>query len=85
MRSVAKPGTISRTVRRATSPSTTPSDVQTTGPQGTTGGRAAPNRKPGAARQPLKMAPHTYLWILIGVELFLTGAFRKFFRRFHGG
>lgn len=85
MRSVAQPGSISRSVRRATKPATTPSDVQSTGPQGTTGGTASPRRKPGAARQSLKMGQHVYLWILVGVELTLTGAFRKYFRKFHGG
>lgn len=44
-----------------------------------------PSRKPGTARQPIKLGPSIYLWILVGVELVLIGGLRKFFRRFHGG
>lgn len=84
MRAVAKAGTVSRSVRRATQPATPPSDVQTTGPQGTTGGRAAPIRKQ-AARQQLRMGQHIYLWILVAIELVITGIARRYFRQFHGG
>lgn len=82
MRPVAQPGAISRSFNRATQPSGTPSNVQTTGPQGTPGGKA---RKVGAARQPLRIGHEKYLWILVGIELVITGAFRKYFRQFHGG
>lgn len=85
MRQVAKPGAISRSVRRATKPATAPSDVQSTGPQGTTGGKASAVRKQGASRNSLRVGPNVYLWILVGVELVLTGGLRKYFRRFHGG
>lgn len=85
MRPIAQPGTISRSVRRATKPSGQPSTVQSTGPQGTTGGRAAPIRKQGAGRSPVKLGPHIYLWILVAVEVALTGGLRKYFRKFHGG
>lgn len=85
MRPVATPGSVSRSVRRATQPATPPSNVQSTGPQGTPGGKPRTIRKQGAARQPIKMGPNVYLWILVGIELFLTGAFRRYFRRFHGG
>lgn len=85
MRPVAKPGTISRSFQRATKPSGSPSNVQTTGPQGTTGGTAGPTRRPGAGRQPLRVGQEKYLWVLVFVELAITGALRKYFRRFHGG
>lgn len=85
MRAVAKPGVVSRSFNRATKPSGSPSNVQSTGPQGTTGGTAAPiNRRPGG-RQPLRVGQEKYLWILVFVELSLTGALRKYFRSFHGG
>lgn len=83
MRSIAKPGTISRSFNRATKPSGSPSNVQTTGPQGTPGGTAA--RKPGTGRQPFRVGHEKYLWALVFTELALTGALRKYFRRFHGG
>ncbi len=84
MRAVAKPGTISRSFNRATKPSGSPSNVQTTGPQGTTGGTATPIRKRGG-RQPLRVGQEKYLWGLVLIELALTGALRKYFRQFHGG
>lgn len=85
MRPVAKPGTISRSVRRATKPSGSPSTMQSTGPQGTTGGTAAPTRRPGAGRQPLRVGQEKYLWALVFVELAITGVLRKYFRKVHGG
>jgi hypothetical protein len=85
MRAVAKPGTISRSFSRATKPSGNPSNVQTTGPQGTTGGKATPGRKPGATRGTMRVGQEKYLWGLVFAELVLTGALRKYFRSFHGG
>lgn len=91
MRPVAKARTSARRQpgRRATQPSGTPSDVRTTGPQGTPGGTARmptmPRRKPGVARQPLKIGQEKYLWILVFIEVAAIGGFRKYFRRFHGG
>lgn len=86
MRPVATPGTISRSVRRATSPSTPPSNVQSAGPQGTPGGKAPKfNRKPGSSKQPLKVGQEVYLWILVIVEVAMVGGFRRYFRRVHGG
>lgn len=83
-----------RTLRsmRATQPSTPPSNVRTTGPQGTTGGRAAPVMGRGARRSKRGMRPgkitigqEKYLWILVLIEVALIGGFRKYFRRYHGG
>lgn len=44
-----------------------------------------PVRKPGAARQPIKIGQEKYLWILVAIEVMLVGGLRKFFRRVHGG
>lgn len=33
----------------------------------------------------VKLDQTTYLWILVAVEVALTGGFRKYFRRHHGG
>lgn len=85
MRAVAKPGTISRSFNRATKPSGSPSNVQSAGPQGTTGGTASPVRKPGAGGRSLRIGQEKYLWILVIIELAITGTLRKYFRRFHGG
>jgi hypothetical protein len=59
--------------------------VRTTGPQGTPGGIGTPRRKPGVAGKMYTPGMEVYLWIVVFVELFLTGALRRYFRRFHGG
>lgn len=86
MRAVAKQQRRSwRQSLRATQPSTPASPLRSTGPQGTTGGKAMPPRKPGTAGKQMRMGTEVYLWVLVAVEIALTGGFRKLFRRFHGG
>jgi hypothetical protein len=70
---------------RATQPSTPPSNVRSTGAQGTPGGVRAPSRKPGAGKKSTAFGVEIYLWILVGIEVALMGALRKYFRRHHGG
>lgn len=48
---------------------------------GTLGGRAT--GRPG--RPQLTLGDEKYLWILVILEVLLTGALRKQFRRHHGG
>lgn len=67
---------------RATQPSTPPSNVRSSGPQGTPGGL---RRKPGVRGGKFTPGQEVYLWILVLIEVTLMGGFRKFFRRYHGG
>jgi len=79
---VPQPKTYTRSAR-ATQPSTPPSNIHSTGPQGTPGGKA---RKPGVAgRRSLKMGTYVYLWILVAIEMAIIVGLRKYFRRRHGG
>ena len=53
-------------------------------PQGTMGGIApAGGSRPGT--RPLMPGDEVYLWVLVIVEVLVTGALRKKFRRHHGG
>ena len=70
---------------RATQPSTPPSNVRTTGPQGTLGGTAHAAPRKRATGPTLKLGTEVYLWILVAIEVMLVGGLRKFFRQVHGG
>lgn len=48
---------------------------------GTLGGPSA--GRPG--RPQLMLGDEKYLWIMVLIEVFLTGVLRKRFRRYHGG
>lgn len=50
---------------------------------GTYGGLRAASSRPG--RMNLAVGDEMYLWILVLVEAFSIGLFRKKFRRYHGG
>jgi len=67
---------------RATQPSTPPPAARTTGPQGSPGGT---RRKPGLAGRQSKAGLEVYLWVLVLIELALTGGLRRIFKRVHGG
>lgn len=67
---------------RATQPSTPPSNVRVPS-AGAAPGMSKP-RKVGSNGK-YKVGQEVYLWILIVIEIFAIGGFRRFFRKVHGG
>lgn len=73
---------LNKTRASGTQPSQARAAGGTTGPQGSPGGRRIGTPGTGGPRI---LGQEVYLWILVLVEAVLTGALRRFFRRFHGG